>query len=102
MKVTTLGIDLAKNVFQLHGVNEFGKPVIKKQICRDQMTEFFMNLQACFIGAAKLLARYRVRQGFVKAHTAQANQIRGLLSEFGLIIPQVIGHIANRVPERIK
>jgi len=32
MKVTTLGIDLAKNVFQLHGVNECGKPVIKKRI----------------------------------------------------------------------
>jgi len=44
MKVTTLGIDLAKNVFQLHGVNEFGKPVIKKQIRREQMTEFFVNL----------------------------------------------------------
>ncbi|MDB5742502.1 MAG: transposase family protein, partial [Polaromonas sp.] len=32
MKVTTVGIDLAKNVFQLHGVNEFGKVVIKKQL----------------------------------------------------------------------
>jgi len=30
MKVTTLGIDLAKNVFQLHGVNEYGKTVIKE------------------------------------------------------------------------
>jgi hypothetical protein len=37
MKVTTLGIDLAKNVFQLHGVNEFGKPVIKKKLKREQM-----------------------------------------------------------------
>ena len=43
-----------------------------------------------------------MRQGFVKARTAQANQIRGLLSEFGLIIPQGIGHIANRVPELIE
>ena len=50
MKVTTVGIDLAKNVFQLHGVNEFGKPVIKKQIRRDQMAEFFVNLPACLIG----------------------------------------------------
>jgi hypothetical protein len=32
MKVTTLGIDLAKNLFQLHGVNEYGKTVVKKQI----------------------------------------------------------------------
>jgi hypothetical protein len=39
MKVTTVGIDLAKNVFQLHGVNEYGKTVIKKQIRRDQMAK---------------------------------------------------------------
>jgi len=166
MKVTTLGIDLAKNVFQLHGVNELGKPVIKKQLRREQMAEFFVNLPACLIGmeacgsahhwARKLqgfghtvklmapqfvkpyvktnkndaadaeaiceavsrpnmrfvpiknleqqsvLALHRVRQGFVKARTAQANQIRGLLGEFGLIIAQGIGHIATRVPELIE
>ena len=44
MKITTLGIDLAKNVFQLHGVNEFGKPVIKKQLKREQMAAFLVNL----------------------------------------------------------
>jgi transposase len=49
-----------------------------------------------------VLSLHRVRQGFVKARTAQANQIRGLLSEFGLIIPQGIGPIANRVPELIE
>ena len=49
-----------------------------------------------------VLSLHRVRQGFVKARTAQANQIRGLLSEFGLIIPQGIGHIATRVPELIE
>jgi len=46
-----------------------------------------------------VLAVHRVRQGLVKARTAQANQIRGLLSEFGLIIPQGIAHISKRVPE---
>jgi transposase len=40
-----------------------------------------------------------VRQGFVKARTAQANQIRALLAEFGLVIPQGIANIAKRVPE---
>lgn len=49
-----------------------------------------------------VLALHRVRQGFVRARTAQANQIRGLMSEFGLIIPQGIGYIANRVPELIE
>ena len=45
-----------------------------------------------------VLSVHRVRQGFVKARTAQANQIRGLLGEFGLVIPQGIRHIAQRVP----
>ena len=49
-----------------------------------------------------ILALHRARQGFVKARTAQANQIRGLLAEFGLVIAQGISHIAERVPELIE
>ena len=49
-----------------------------------------------------VLSLHRTRQGFVKARTAQANQIRGLLAEFGLTIPQGISHIARRVPELIE
>ena len=166
MKITSVGIDLAKNVFQVHGVDERGKAVLKKQLRRDQMATFFVNLPPCLIGmeacssahhwARKLqgmghtvrlmapqfvkpyvksnkndaadaeaiceavgrpnmrfvpvknveqqavLALHRVRQGFVKARTAQANQIRGLLGEFGMIIPQGIGYIASRVPDLIE
>jgi transposase len=50
MKITTVGIDLAKNVFQVHAVNEFGKTVIKRQLRRDQVAEFFENLPSCLIG----------------------------------------------------
>jgi transposase len=49
-----------------------------------------------------VLALHRVRQGFVKARTAQANQIRGLLGEFGYIVTQSIGCIALTVPKLIK
>ena len=35
MKITTVGIDLAKNVFQIHGIDEHGKAVLKKQLKRD-------------------------------------------------------------------
>ena len=62
MKVTTLGIDLAKNMFQLHGVNEYGKTVIKKQIRRDQMAEFFANLPACLIGMEALCVNINLSQ----------------------------------------
>lgn len=162
MKITTIGIDLAKNVFQVHGVDAQGKTVLKKQLKRDQMAAFFANLPRCLIGmeacgsahywARKLqalghtvklmapqfvkpyvktnkhdaadaeaiceavqrpnmrfvpiknveqqaiLALHRARQGLVQARTAQANQIRGLLSEFGLIVPQGIAHLYQRVP----
>ena len=163
MKITSVGIDLAKNVIQVHGVDEGGKAVVKKQLKRDQVASFFANLPPCRIGmeacgsahhwARKLqlfghtvklmapqfvkpyvktnkndvadaeaiceavsrpnmrfvpiknaeqqavLALHRARQGFVKARTAQANQIRGLLAEFGIVIPQGIVHIAKRLPE---
>ena len=147
MKITTLGIDLAKNVFQIHGVDALGKVIVKKQLKRDQLAAYLVNLPPCLIGmeacggahhwARKLmgfghtvrlmapqfvkpyvktnkndaadaeaiceavarpnmrfvpikdvgqqsvLSLHRVRQGFVSARTAQANQIRGLLAEFG-------------------
>jgi transposase len=50
VKITTIGIDLAKNVFQLHGVNEHGKVALKKQLRRHQVVEFFANLPSCLIG----------------------------------------------------
>src|ERR1700735_5330541 len=162
MKITTIGIDLAKSVFAVHGVNEHGREVLKKVLKRDQVAKLFANLQPCLIGmeacgsahhwARKLqgfghdvrliapqfvkpyvktnkndaadaeaiceavarpnmrfvpvknveqqavLAQHRVRQGFIKARTAQANQIRGLLGEFGLIVPQGIAYVTQRVP----
>ena len=161
-----LGIDLAKNVFQIHGINESGKAVLKKQLKRNHMAEFFINLPPSLVGmeacgsahhcARKLqsmghtvrliapqyvkpyvktnkndaadakaiceavarptmrfvpvknvaqqsiLAVHRVRQSFVHARTAQANQIRGLLAEFSLVIPQGIHHLAHRVPELLE
>jgi transposase len=166
MKATTIGIDLAKNVFQVHAVNEYGKTILKKQLKRDQMAEFFANLPAALVGmqacsgahywARKLtgmghdvrlmapqfvkpyvktnkndaadaeaiceavahpnmrfvpiknieqqavLSLHRVRQGFISARTAQANQIRGLLSEFGIIIPQGIANITKLVPDLLE
>jgi transposase len=166
MKITTVGIDLAKNLFQVHGVDERGKAVLRKQLRRAQVAVFFGNMPPCLIGMeacasahhwARTLQRFghtvrliaaqfvkpyvktnkndiadaeaiceavgrpnmrfvpiksieqqailsvhRVRQGFVKARTAQANQIRGLLGEFGLVIPQGIYNVAKRVPELLE
>jgi transposase len=49
-----------------------------------------------------VLALHRARQGFVEARTAQANQIRGLMGEYGLVVPQGIGHVTERVPDLIE
>ena len=49
-----------------------------------------------------ILSLHRVRQSFVKARTAHANQIRGLLGEYGLIVPQGFACIAQRVPDLIE
>ena len=49
-----------------------------------------------------VMSLHRVRQGFVKARTAHANQIRGLLAEFGLSLPQGIRNIAKCLPELLE
>ena len=163
MKTTTIGIDLAKLVFQIHGVDEQGKVTVRRQLKRAEMSSYFVNLEPCLIGmeacgsahfwARKLegyghtvklmapqfvkpyvktnkndvadaeaiceavsrpnmrfvaiktveqqaiLSVHRARQGFVKARTAQGNQIRGLLSEFGIIIPQGIRSVMKQIPD---
>lgn len=163
MKVTTIGVDLAKTVFQVHAVDGHGKAVLRKQLRRKEVMNFFVNLSPCLIGmeacgsahywarklaglghtvrlispqfvkayvktnksdrndaeaiceavgrpsmrfvAVKtvdqqaLLAVHRARSGLVKARTAQANQIRGLVAEFGIVIAKGIGNIATRLPE---
>jgi transposase len=48
--IVRVGVDLAKNLFQVHGVDRRGKPVVKKQLQRDQVLEFFANMPPCLIG----------------------------------------------------
>lgn len=50
MKVTTIGLDLAKNVFQAHGVDKRGRRVFSRQLKRSQLIEFFTKLEPCLIG----------------------------------------------------
>ncbi|MFC1665819.1 IS110 family transposase [Pseudomonadota bacterium] len=162
MKITTVSIDLAKQVLQIHGVNKQGKKMFNRQIRTKQVLPFFAQLPPCLIGmeacggahywarqlralghTVKLMAPqfvkpyvktnkndaadaeaiceavsrptmrfvpiknveqqavlsiHRARQGFVKARTAQGNQIRGLLMEYGITLPQGLCHVTNRLP----
>ena len=154
--VTVIGIDLAKNVFAVHGVNAAGKPVlVRPNVRRDQLLDLLAQLPPCIVGmeactgahhfarqlvklghtpklmapkfvipyrlqgkhgkndandaaaiceavtrpnmrfvpvktedAQSVLCIHRVRQGFVEERTATINRIRGLMSEFGIVLPQ--------------
>jgi transposase len=50
MQVTTIGLDLAKNVFQVHGVDAAGKIILQRQLRRSQVIAFFKTLPPCLVG----------------------------------------------------
>ena len=50
MQITTIGLDLAKSVFQVHGVDAGGRPVIKKKLRRSEVLKFFEALPSCLVG----------------------------------------------------
>jgi len=50
MQVTTIGLDIAKSVFQVHGVDARGKVVLRKRLARGKVLAFFANLPRCLIG----------------------------------------------------
>jgi transposase len=50
MNITTIGLDIAKNVFQGYGGDQNGKAVLRKQLKRSQVLSYFANLSPCIIG----------------------------------------------------
>jgi transposase len=163
MNVTTAGIDLAKNVFSVHGVDTHGKPVLKKTLSRGKLLECFANLPPCLIGMEAcsgahhwaralrnlghdariiaprfvipyrksgkndgndaeaiceavsrpamrfvpvksveqqaVLSLHRIRSAVVAERTAQINQLRGLLAEFGLVMPKGRYPAQHHIPD---
>jgi transposase len=162
--VCRIGLDIAKNFFQVHGVDKHGKEVFNKKLKRAEVLPFFANLPSCLIGleacaGAHYWAReltkldaghdvrvvsprhvkpfivsnktdaadaraicevvgrpstrfvnvktveqqdmagwHRIRGRKVKERTALTNQIRALLHEQGIILPQGITHVRKRLP----
>jgi transposase len=61
--ITTVGLDLAKNLFQVHGADAQGRPVLKRRLARGKVLEFFANLPACLVGLeACAAAHYWARE----------------------------------------
>jgi transposase len=50
MHPTTIGLDLAKHVFQVHGVDAAGKVLIRKKLRRSELKAFFEKLPSCLVG----------------------------------------------------
>ena len=163
MNTTTVGLDIAKSYFQVHGVDARGRPTVQKQLRRAQVLTFFANLPPCLVGIEacasahhwarklgelghqvklmpaqfvkayvktnkndardaeaiceavarpnmrfvavktvaqqELLMLHRVRQRLVVERTAKANQVRGLLGEFGIVLPQGLHTLERMMPE---
>jgi len=162
MKITRMGLDLAKNVFQLHGVDRQGQTVLRRQLSRGALENTLARLEPCLIGMEAcasahhwgrvferqghtvrliapqfvkpyvksqkndandaegiceaagrpnmrfvtlktveqqdLQAIHRIRSERVRQRTAKANQTRGLLAEYGLIVPQRIEQLRHALP----
>ena len=158
MNIITIGVDLAKNIFAVHGVDENGKAaLVKPKVSRADLLPLIAQLPPCLIGmeacsgahhwarlfrqhghtvklmAPKFVAPYRMtgrrgkndaadaaaiceavtrpamlfvpvkeehqqiilclhrtRQGFVEERTASYNRLRGLIAEFGIVLPQKV------------
>ena len=50
MQITTIGLDIAKNVFEVHGIDAAEKVIVRKQLRRGQMLAFFKALPPCLVG----------------------------------------------------
>ena len=71
-EVTTIGLDLAKHVFQVHGVDAEGATVLRKQLRRAQVLAFFGRLPPCLIGLeACATAHYWARELRALGHEAR-------------------------------
>ena len=87
---------------------QFVKPYVKtnkndmadaEAICEAVARPNMRFVSAKTVDQQAILSIHRARQGFVKSRTAQANQIRGLLAELGIVMPQGIHVVMKRMPE---
>ena len=78
-KITTVGLDLAKSVFQVHAADQDGRPVVRKKLRRGQVLEFFAGLSPCLIGL----------EACASAHY-WARKLQALGHEVRLIPPQYV------------
>jgi hypothetical protein len=75
-EVSTIGLDIAKSVFQIHGVDAAGAVVVRKRITRAKLLEFFAALPACLVGIeACPTAHYWSRRLQPLGHTVRSPRL---------------------------
>ena len=79
MELATIGLDLAKHVFQVHGVDEVGQVVVKRRLRRAQVVSYFASLPPCLVGM----------EACATAHF-WAGELRALGHEVRLMPPQYV------------
>lgn len=79
MKVSTLGIDLAKNIFVIHGVDQHGCTVLRKKLSRTKFVPFILQLEPCLIGMEACSSSHH----FARIFSRYGHQVR-------LIPPQYV------------
>jgi len=163
-KITAVGLDLAKQIIQVHGIDTAGRVVLRKAVRRERLLALLAQLPRCVVGmeacsgahhwarelkklgheprimaaefvrpfrkslAAKndandaeaictavvqpnmrfvsiksveqqaLLSLHRVRQGLIEERTATINRLRGVLAEFGVVLPQSASALQRALP----
>lgn len=166
MTMVTVGLDIAKQVFQVHGVDRSGKVVMRKRLRRAEVARFFAEIEPCLIGleasggahywcrvlsrlghTARLIAPqfvkpyvksqkndandaeaiceavsrpsmrfvpaksveqqdlqclHRVRSRLIGCRTQLVNQIRGLLAEYGIVLPQHVAQLRRHLPSLLE
>ena len=85
MEITTIGLDLAKHVFQVHGVDEAGHVVVRRRLRRAQVITYFASLPPCLIGT----------EACATAHF-WARELRALGHEVRLMPPQYVKAYVKR------
>jgi transposase len=72
VKVTTIGLDIAKHVFQVHGADKAGKAVLRRKLRRSEVAKFFYILSPCLVGIeASGSAHYWARVITAYGHTVR-------------------------------
>ena len=98
MQAATIGLDIAKQVFQVHGADKSGKVLFRRKLRRGEVARFFAELGPCLVGMeASGSAHYWARVLTGAGHTVRLQHLVGKASTANLPAAKLPGGIPARV-----